>query len=235
MQVVILCGGQGLRMWPLTEETPKPLIEIGGKAILWHIMKRYASYGHTDFILCVGHKGEKILEYFESREHREPGWNIRCVDTGRESKKAERIAGVKEFITGDQFLLSYGDDLSSVDVNAVIAFHNQQQKMVTLTSAPLYSEFGILEINNKHEVQHFREKPRIPEYWINGGFYVCSRDVFNFLHLGEFEDEVLKHLAAERQVAAFEFEGFWKAMNTGKDATEFNLLFDSGNPPWKNW
>ena len=235
MQVVILCGGKGTRMWPLTSETPKPLIKIGGKAILWHLMKKYSSHGHHDFILCLGHLQNMIKDYFNQPENREPNWNITFIDTGLDTTKSERIAKVKNHLTEENFLLAYGDDLSSVDINQLVDFHHQKNNIVTLTSAPLYSQFGILETNENHEVQSFREKPRLKEYWINGGFYACNKKVFDYLHLGEFEDEVLKQLATESQVRAFKFEGFWKCMNSSKDAIEFNKLFESNQMPWKNW
>jgi len=232
--VVILCGGKGTRMWPLTEEVPKPLIRIGDRAILWHLMKRYSTFGHKNFILCLGHMKEKIVEYFSQPENKED-WNINFIDTGLNSLKAERVIKIKDLIITDNFFLSFADDLSSVNIPDLVNFHLDKQKIITLTSVPLYSQFGVLEINNGYEVHSFKEKPRINEYWINGGFYVCNKKLFDFLHLGELEGEVLSNLASKKEVAAFKFEGFWKCMNTSKEAIEFNKLFDSQETPWKNW
>lgn len=232
--VVILCGGKGTRMWPLTEEVPKSLIKIGDKAILWHIMKRYASCGHSNFILCLGHMKEKIIDYFSNLENRELGWTINFVDTGLDAMKSERVAKVREYVKTDNFFLTFSDDLSSVQIPDLVNFHLDKQKLVTLTSVPLYSQFGVLELN-EHEVLSFKEKPRLPNYWINGGFYVCSGKLFDYLHLGELEGEVLGHLASQRQISAFRHEGFWKCMNTSKEAIEFNKIVESGEVPWKNW
>ncbi len=231
--VVLLCGGKGTRMWPLSEDVPKPLIPIGGKPILWHIMDRYASYGFTHFIVCLGHMKEKIQTYFSDPANVSASWKIQLVDTGEESTKSERIAQVRHLITTDKFLLSYGDDLSSVDINNVVDTHLSRGKMVTLTSVPLHSEFGVLELDEGHHVRSFREKPRLSEYWINGGFYVCDKNVLSNLEGGEFEDVVLKKLAAAGEVTAYKFEGFWKCMNTSKEAIEFNKMWENGNVPWK--
>jgi glucose-1-phosphate cytidylyltransferase len=198
-------------------------------------MKRYAHYGFHRFILCLGYLQDVIREYFTQPENREAHWDITCVDTGLDVSKAERVLAVKEYITTDHFLLSYGDDLSSVEIDKLVTFHQQKGKIVTLTSVPLFSQFGVLEINDNHEVCSFREKPRIEQFWINGGFFVFHRDIFNYLHLGELEKEVFERLAAERQIAAYRFEGFWKGMNTAKDCQEFNQLFESGNAPWLCW
>ncbi len=235
LPVVVLCGGKGTRMWPLTAETPKSLIEIGGKAVLWHLMKKYSAHGHKEFILCLGYLADKIKDYFSKPENRDPDWKIHFVDTGLDVTKSQRMEKIKEYISGEQFLLCYSDDLSNIDINEVISFHQKNGKAVTLTSIPLYTNFGVLELADEHEVRSFREKPRIPEYWINGGFFVCDKKVFEHLHRGEFEDEVLKYLASQKQVAAFKFDGFWKCMNSSKEAIEFNHMYDKGDVPWKNW
>ncbi len=235
MQVVILCGGKGTRMGSLTKETPKPLLKIGDKAVLWHLMKRFSHFGHTEFILCLGYLSEQIQEYFSQEANREKDWKIHFVDTGLESTKSERLKKVQHLITGDNFLLSYGDDLSSVDVPALVEYHCHNGKKVTLTSVPLHSDFGVLELNEKNQVQKFREKPRLSEYWINGGFYVCNKEVLQHLYLGEFEEKVLPELAHQGEVIAFKFEGFWKSMNTNKDVIEFNQMVEAGKMPWKNW
>lgn len=235
MQVVILCGGKGIRMGSLTTETPKPLLKVGDKAVLWHLMKRFSHLGHNEFILCLGYLGDQIKNYFSQKENQEENWKIYFVDTGLESSKSERIIKIQHLITEKNFLLSYGDDLSAVDVPALTNFHLQHGKAVTLTSVPLHSDFGVLELNEHNLVKKFREKPRLSEYWINGGFYVCNKEVLKHLHLGEFEEKVLPDLAVKGEVIAFKFEGFWKSMNTNKDVIEFNQLVDQGRMPWKNW
>src|SRR3989338_3136872 len=234
MQVVILCGGKGTRMDSLTKETPKPLLKVGDKAVLWHLIKRFSGFGYKEFILCLGYLGDQIQEYFSYPENREKEWKIHFVDTGLESSKSERIQKVEHLITGKSFLLSYGDDLSAVHLPALTEFHLHNNKIVTLTSIPLHSDFGVLELNEHNQVKKFREKPRLLEYWVNGGFYVCDKEVFKHLHLGEFEEKVLPKLAEKEEVVAFKFEGFWKSMNTNKDVIEFNQIFEKGNSPWKN-
>jgi len=170
MQVVILCGGKGTRLNEYTEEIPKPLIEIGDQPILHHLMNIYANYGHQDFILCLGYKGEKIKEHFKGSD-----FNIDFVDTGEDSNKAERLMKVKDKINDDNFLLSYGDDLCDVDIEEVIKLHKDKNKIVTLTAVQLQSPFGILEINDSEKlVTEFREKPRLKEL-MNGGFYVMKK------------------------------------------------------------
>ena len=228
MQVVILCGGKGTRLSEYTEDIPKPLVDIGGKPILHHLMEMYAHYNHKDFILCLGYKGKKIEEYFKEKK----GWNIEFVHTGEDSNKAERLMKVKSRIKGDTFLLSYGDDLSDVDINEIIDFHKKNRKIVTLTAIPLISPFGIIEVNSKKEVINFREKPKLDKL-MNGGFYVMDKRIFSYLKLNhDLEKETFEQLAKEKQIAAFRHEGFWKSMNTLKDVIELNEMFQKGNTPW---
>jgi len=235
MQVVILCGGKGTRMGSLTKETPKPLLKIGDKAVLWHLMKRFSSFGYHEFILCLGYLGDQFKDYFSNPENKEENWKIHFVETGLESTKSERVLKVQHLLHGQNFLLSYGDDLSAVDVPALVDFHLRNHKIVSLTSVPLHSQFGVLELNELNHVKKFREKPRLAEYWINGGFYVCNKEVLKHLPKGEFEDQVLPELADQEEVIAFKFEGFWKSMNTNKDVIEFKQMVDEGQLPWKNW
>ncbi len=228
MQVVILCGGKGTRLSERTEEIPKPLVEIGDKPILYHLMNLYARSGHKDFILCLGYKGEKIEEYFKNKKD----WNIEFVHTGETANKAERLMKIKDIIKDTTFLLSYGDDLSNVDVNKVIEFHKKANKIVTLTAVPLISQFGIIELNEKCEVTKFREKPKL-DHFINGGFYVMEKKIFDYIKPGyDLEKETFEDLAKEGQIAAFKHNGFWKSMNTLKDVVELNELYNKGNAPW---
>jgi len=228
MQVVILCGGKGTRLSEYTEEIPKPLVEVGNKPILHHLMELYAHAGHKDFILCLGYKGEKIEEYFKDNR----SWNIKFIDTGENSTKAERLMKVKNEIKENTFLLSYGDDLSDVDINKVVDFHKKTDKIVTLTAVPLISPFGIIELNKNNDVVQFKEKPKL-SYLMNGGFYVVDKKIFDYIKPGyDLEKEVFEDLTKEKQIAAFRHNGFWKSMNTLKDVIELNELYNKGKAPW---
>src|SRR3989338_2288466 len=228
MQVVILCGGKGTRLSEYTEEIPKPLVEVGNKPILHHLMELYAHAGHKDFILCLGYKGEKIEEYFKDNR----SWNIKFIDTGENSTKAERLMKVKNEIKENTFLLSYGDDLSDVDINKVVDFHKKTDKIVTLTAVPLISPFGIIELNKNNDVVQFKEKPKL-SYLMNGGFYVVDKKIFDYIKPGyDLEKDVFEDLTKEKQIAAFRHNGFWKSMNTLKDVIELNELYNKGKAPW---
>jgi len=231
MQVVILCGGKGTRLSEYTEEIPKPLVQIGNKPILHHLMDLYTRSGHQDFILCLGYKGGKIKEYFKDDKN----WNIEFVDTGENANKAERLVKVKDYIKEDTFLLSYGDDLSDVDINKVIELHKEKKKIVTLTAVRLQSPFGVLEVDNNNKVvTEFREKPRLKQL-MNGGFYVMSKEIFNHIRPGyDLEKETFKELVKDEEIAFFEHDpkGFWKSMNTLKDVVELNEMFKKGDAPW---
>jgi glucose-1-phosphate cytidylyltransferase len=233
MKVVILCGGEGTRLSEYTVKIPKPLIEIGGKPIIWHIMKIYSHYGYNDFILCLGYKGEKIREYFKNNNHEFR--NIIFVDTGLNSNKAERLKRVEKFIEEENFFLAYGDDVSNVNINNILKFHLKNRKIATITAVNLISQYGILKINKKNEIINFKEKP-ILDYWINGGFFVLNRKIFEHIKDGmELEDDIFKQFASKRQICAFEHKGFWKSMNTLKDVKELNDIWKSGKIPWKVW
>lgn len=228
MEVVILCGGKGTRLSEYTQSIPKPMIEIGGKPILLHLMEFYASLGHKDFTLCLGYKGKKIEEYFKNIKD----WNINCIDTGENSNKAERLVKVKDKIKGSTFLVSYGDDVSDVNINEVIKFHNKKNKIVTLTAVPLMSPFGVIELNKKNEVISFKEKPEL-NHLINGGFYVMEKKIFDFIRKGyDLEKETFEKLAKQNQIVAFKHNGFWKSMNTLKDVMELNELYNIGSISW---
>ena len=237
MQVVILCGGKGTRLSEYTDEIPKPLVQIGDKPVLYHLMSLYAKAGHKDFILCLGYKGNKIKEYFKDiKKFKNIGrWNIDFVDTGENSNKAERLMKIKDKIKENLFLLSYGDDLCDVDINKVIDLHKEKNKIVTLTAVRLQSPFGVLEVDYRNkEVTDFREKPRLKQL-MNGGFYVMSKEIFNRIRPGDdLEKETFKELVKDEEIAYFEHdsEGFWKSMNTLKDVIELNELYEKGNAPW---
>src|SRR3989338_5564919 len=230
MQVVILCGGKGTRLSEFTDSLPKPLVEIGNKPILRHLMELYAGHGHRDFILCLGYKGDRIKEHFKGSTPKD--WSIIFADTGEDSNKAERLMRIKNRIKDDTFLVSYGDDLSDVDMDKLVKFHKKNGKVVTLTAVSLMSHFGIMELNKDNEVTQFKEKPKL-NHWMNGGFYVFSRDIFNYLKSGhDLEKGAFEALAKEKKIAAFRHEGFWKSMNTLKDVIELNEMFERGEMPW---
>jgi len=226
MQVVILCGGEGTRLLPTTKKLPKPLIPVGGKPILWHIMKIYSQYGHRDFILCLGYFGNKIREYFQNPKNIEKDWNITFIDTGLKTNKGERLKKVKNHIKNDNFLVCYGDDLSDVNINEVIKFHEEKNKVATLTAInPIY-QYGVIKTNDDDEIIGFKEKPKL-EHWINGGYFVFNRKIFDYIKEGwDLEKETFEALARNRQISAFKHKGFWKSMNTLKDVMEFNEMWE---------
>ena len=232
MKTVILCGGEGTRLRELTESIPKPMVEVGGKPILWHIMKIYAHYGFHDFVLCLGYKGEKIREYFDANPQKD--WDIVFAETGEKKTKAERLIAVKEHLEGEDFLCAYGDEVSDVNIKEVIALHKKKKKVVTLTAVNPESQFGVLKLDGD-DVKGFVEKPKL-DTWINGGFFVFSNKIFNYLQSGhELEDETFKQLAGKNEICAYRHKGFWKCMNVFKDVRELNDLWDKKSAPWKVW
>jgi len=252
MKVVILCGGESVRLKEATESVPKALVEIGGKPIIWHIMKIYHHYGFKDFILCLGYKGDAIKKYFMEDKwrgndfslkvhqglvyHSEnfEDWNITFVDTGPKSPKSQRLQKVKDFIDKENFFLAYGDDLADVDINKLKEFHESHNKIATITAVKIATTFGIVDIDDKDDVTSFKEKPML-DYWMNGGFMVLNKKIFDYLHLGELEEEVFGKLVEEKQKKAFKHFGEWKTMNTLKDTNELNKLWEEGKAFWKKW
>ena len=231
MKVVILCGGKGTRLRELTKEMPKPLIEVGGRPILWHIMKLYAHYGFKDFVLCLGYKGNMIKKYFQNNP--EEGWNIQMIDTGKDTKKAERLMKIKDFV-GNEFFLAYGDDISNININELADFHKKHGKIATITTVKPENPFGVIEFDSIY-IKKFKEKPIMNE-WINGGFMILNKKIFEYIAEGnELEEEVFKKLVEKNELCAFKHEGFWKGMNTFKDTQELNNLWENGNAKWKIW
>lgn len=227
MQVVILCGGEGTRMYPTTEELPKPLIYIGDRPILWHIMKLYSKHDHKDFILLLGFKGKMIEEYFSKPENREPDWNIKFLDTGLKTSKGDRIRMAKDLISSEKFLLAYGDDLCNVNINDVIKFHEENGKAVTIIAIKLVSNFGIIDMDGNGTVKQFKEKP-VLDYWISGGYLVLDKEVIDYIKPGMDETDAFEQLAKEGKVQAFRHDGFWKTMNTIRDMQDLNELWRKG-------
>ena len=260
-KVVILCGGRGTRMGGVTNIVPKPMVRIAGeKPILWHIMKIYAYYGYTDFILCLGYKGEQIKEYFLNyhlynsnctvhiRENKikcewystreELDWRITLVDTGLDAQTGARLKRIERFVDGDNFMLTYGDGLSDVNIQKLIKFHIKQGKLVTVTAVSPPSRFGELLLD-KEKVALFEEKPmHSNSSRINGGFFVFRKEVFKYLSNDDdcrLEGEPLKTLVKAGQVAAWRHDGYWQCMDTVRDLDALSKAWRSGQAPWKVW
>src|SRR3989338_4759272 len=228
MQVVVLCGGKGTRLSEYTEKIPKPLIEVGNKPILWHVLQLYKSFGYNEFIFCLGYKGDKIKQYFKKIKN----VKIHFEDTGLDTNKAGRIKMVKHLIKDDDFFVTYGDDLSDVNISKLYDFHKKNKKIVTLTAINLVSPFGILEFNKKGNLIGFKEKP-VLGYFMNGGFYVFNKKIFSYMRKNyDLEKETFAELAKANQIAAFKHKGFWKSMNTLKDVIELNEMYEKRLISW---
>jgi glucose-1-phosphate cytidylyltransferase len=256
MQVVILCGGKGTRMREETEFKPKPLVEIGGRPILWHIMKIYSYYGLKEFILCLGYKGSLIKEYFLNLElfandftidytpeghvidvHNDDitDWKVTLADTGVDTETGGRVKKIQKYINGDTFLLTYGDAVADVNIEQLIAFHHEKGCAVTLTGIKPPSRFGILDVGNNGIASTFREKP-VLDGRINGGFFVCDTKVFDVLDDNcVFEQAPLVGLASRGELGVYQHDGFWQCMDTYKEVESFNKNWDRNHRPWVIW
>jgi len=233
MQVAILCGGRGLRFKEYTDAMPKPLVPIGGRPLLWHIMRYYEEFGFRKFVLCLGYMGNEIKNYFTDDNPRK--WTITFADTGLETNTGGRIKKIEKHIGGDVFMATYGDGLSEIDLDELVEFHRAKGRIATLTSVRPHSTFGLVHIDGEGLVTSFDEKP-ILDHWINGGFFVFDRKIFGYLDENDvLEKKPFVRLAQERQLAAFKFKGFWKCLDTYKDHQEFNDLWTKGNSPWARW
>ena len=233
MKCVILAGGYGTRISEESHLKPKPMIEIGGKPILWHIMKIYSNYDINEFVICCGYKGEKIKEYF-SNTNSAP-WNIELVDTGLDTMTGGRLKRIQNHIDGT-FCATYGDGLSDIDINNLISFHREKKSVATLTAAHPPERFGILSINGDY-VTEFHEKHSIESTWINGGFFVFEPEIFDYIHDDStiLEKSPLETLAKENKLTAFKHNGFWHPMDTLREKNHLEELYKSGNIPWKTW
>ncbi len=256
MKVVILAGGFGTRLSEETHLKPKPMVEIGGKPILWHIMKVYSAYGFNDFIICLGYKGYVIKEYFanyflhmadvtidlknnkiEVHSAKAEPWRVTLVDTGLNTMTGGRIKRIQKFIGDETFMLTYGDGVGDIDIKTLVEFHKKHGQYATVTAVQPSGRFGALELDEKDNVLSFREKPRGDGAWINGGFFVLEPAVFDYIEGDEtvWEREPLENLAKDGQLVAYKHRGFWKCMDTLRDKNELEKLWQSGNPPWKVW
>jgi glucose-1-phosphate cytidylyltransferase len=257
MKVVIFAGGLGTRISEETEVRPKPMVEIGGRPILWHIMKMYSSFGFNDFIVCLGYKGYIIKEYFmhyymhnsdvtiELRNNKidvhystAEAFRVTLVDTGLNTKTAGRLKRIQKYIGDEDFMLTYGDGVANIDLNDLLKFHQAHKKVATVTAVQPEGRFGSMEINEIGIVDHFKEKPRGDDKWINGGFFVLSPKVFNYLegNMDEimWEEAPMQKLAADHQLAAYQHQGFWKCMDAIRDKIELESLWKT-DPKWKTW
>ena len=233
MKLVLLAGGFGTRFSEETKKKPKPLIRIGPKPIIWHIMKIYSNYDINEFVICCGYKGEKIKEYF-SNTNSAP-WNIELVDTGLDTMTGGRLKRIQNHIDGT-FCATYGDGLGDIDINNLISFHREKKSVATLTAAHPPERFGILSINGDY-VTEFHEKHSIEPTWINGGFFVFEPEIFDYIHDDStiLEKSPLETLAKENKLTAFKHNGFWHPMDTLREKNHLEKLYRSGNIPWKTW
>lgn len=256
MKVVILAGGLGTRISEETATRPKPMAEIGDKPILWHIMKTYSHYGFNDFIICAGYKGYQIKEYFHNywlhnadvtfdmRSHacdvhedaNEP-WRVTVVDTGAETMTGGRVKRIEPYVSGETFMLTYGDGVADIDIPALLEFHERSGRVATLTAVQPVGRFGALQLGADDRVDCFREKPIGDGDWINGGFFVMGPEVFSRIEGDDtsLEREPLESLADDGQLGAFKHRGFWQPMDTLRDKNHLEALWHSGEAPWKVW
>lgn len=258
MKTIILAGGQGTRLREETEYRPKPLIDVGGRPILWHIMKLYSHYGFRDFGVALGYRGNMIKEYFLNYEamtndfsinlghrhtveyhdvHEEQDFRVTLADTGVDSMTGSRVARMKRYVEGDTFMVTYGDGLSDVNIDKLLEFHRAHGKLATVTTMRPSSRFGILELSDKNEVVDFNEKPQL-DGWINTGFFVFQREVFDFLSEDAsciLEREPLEALAKQNQLMAYRHEGFFFAMDTYREYLQLQEMWNTNQAPWALW
>lgn len=258
MKAVILCGGLGTRLREETEFRPKPMVKIGEKPILWHIMKIYSHYGFNDFLICLGYKGEMIKEYFlnykmmnndftiqlgnqESvqfhNNHTEYDWKITLVDTGMSSQTGSRVKKIEKYIDDDYFMLTYGDGVADVNIKKLVNFHKSHGKIGTMTGVHPSSRFGEFALAG-NQVLEFNEKPQTKEGLINGGFFVFNKEFFDYLHEGDdciLEKSPLVDLAADGELMVYPHEGFWQCVDTYRELEVLNELWEQGKTPWKVW
>ncbi len=257
MKVVILAGGLGTRLAEETGMRPKPMVEIGDKPIIWHIMKIYSSYGLRDFIICLGYKGYMIKEYFSNyflhtsdvtfdisgnkvvtHSNAAEPWRVTLVDTGSETMTGGRIKRIESYLDhDDMFCMTYGDGLGNVNIEGLLSFHGGHEKLATVTAVHPPRRFGVMEVSETGMVEAFEEKPEAEGGWVSGGFFVLSRKVLGLIDGDRtvWEREPLRHLAKSRQLQAYRHPGFWQPMDTIRDKQLLEDMWRSGNAPWKVW
>ncbi|WP_299489195.1 glucose-1-phosphate cytidylyltransferase [Acaryochloris sp. IP29b_bin.137] len=260
MKIIILCGGFGTRIRDVADEIPKPMIPIGGKPIIWHIMKYYAHWGYQDFILCLGYKGESIKHFFlnyESsisdltltlgkydnveyhNEHAEVGWKVTLAETGIGTLTGTRVKRVKRYLgDDDNFMLTYGDGVGNVDIKALVKFHKSHGKIMTVSGMRPPGRFGELELREDNTIVGFNEKPQATRGRISGGYFVCRKELFDYIDDNgniTLEQEPMKNLANDSQMMMYEHDGFWQPMDTYRDYKLLNSLVDDKQAPWMVW
>ena len=257
MKAVLLAGGLGTRMREETEFRPKPMVEIGGRPVLWHIMKMLGQQELKDFIVCTGYKSEFIKNYFSNYgtmnsdftvtlgdhsrityhdAHAEADWTVTVADTGANTMTGGRIKRIKKYVEGERFLCTYGDGLANIDLDALLAFHESHGKLATMTAVQPTSRFGVLDLEEDGGVGQFKEKPQV-EGWINIGYFIFEPAIFDFLADDStvLEQEPLHALSAAGQIAAYRHEGFWQPMDTYREALMLNEMWEQDEAPWRNW
>jgi glucose-1-phosphate cytidylyltransferase len=255
MKVVILAGGLGTRISEETNSKPKPLVEIGGMPILWHIMKIYSNYGLNDFIICCGYKGYLIKEYFANyflhmsdvtfdiknnsmEVHRKfaESWKVTLIDTGLKTMTGGRLKRIKEYVGNETFCFTYGDGLGNINISELIEFHKKSKTLATLTAVQPPGRFGSLNLKDEY-VEKFNEKPEGDGKWVNGGFFVLEPKIFDYIENDKsiWEKTPLENLAKEHQLSAFKHTGFWHPLDSLRDKNQLEKMWDSENPPWKSW
>ena len=244
MDALILCGGKGTRLSEETNLKPKPMVLIGGKPILWHIMKIYSYYGINRFIIALGYKGSQIKKYFKNQilnpesKYNEKNWEIIFVDTGEETLKGARIKRLEPYVKSDMFHLTYGDGVCDINLNELINFHNKHELLGTVTAVRPPSRFGELEINNENTVLDLEEKPQMGKGYINGGFFIFKKEVFNYLSNDEncdFEFGPLQEIVKENKLKAYKHDGFWQCMDNLREKYFLDKLILKNKAPWLKW
>jgi glucose-1-phosphate cytidylyltransferase len=256
MKVVILAGGYGTRLSEETVVKPKPMVEIGGKPILWHIMKIYSHYGFNDFIIPLGYKGYFIKEYFANYflhqsdvsidlasnkidilHNTSDPWKVTLIDTGYDTNTGGRVNRIKKYVENETFMLTYGDGVADINITELIAFHKTHGKSVTMTAIQPEGRYGAMDIEEDNKVSSFIEKPKGDNAWVNGGFFVCQPDVFDYIpdDSTSFESVSLKKLAAKGLLYTYKHKGYWKCMDTLRDKNHLNELWSNNNAKWKIW
>lgn len=256
MKAVILAGGMGTRLREETEYRPKPMVEVGGRPILWHIMKILSEQGIKDFVVCLGYKGDFIKDYFLNYESRinditiklgegdaviqhtrssNENWNITLADTGLTTMTGGRIHNIKKYVSNERFLCTYGDGLSDIDIKALINFHNSHGKIATVTAVRPTTRFGAMQIDDSGTVNEFAEKPK-SDKWVNGGFFIFEPGIFDYLKADStLEAKPLEELSKKGQLKAYKHEGFWQPMDTYRESLELNEMWAKNKAPWKIW
>lgn len=256
MKVLILAGGLGSRLSEETSLKPKPMVELGSRPILWHIMKTYSTYGYNEFIILCGYKGYMIKEFFANyyrhrsdltidlennttcyhKNHAEP-WKVTLIDTGLETLTGGRIKRVQEYVGNEPFMLTYGDGIADIDISKLVEFHKSHGKLMTMTSVLPEGRFGALSIDDSNMVDSFKEKPKGDGSWINGGYFVCQPEVFNYIAGDKtiFEREPLEKLAQEGELYTYKHNGFWRPMDTLRDKVLLEDMVENKTAPWIKW